>query len=136
MDKKEKARFLLHDEVNQAISDDVLDFNFDLIEAEILSYCHRLDFPTGLMLIVIKMVAEYTQAQYYQAKMINKQDEIGSVAQGAISSISRGDTTISYSDNTKVTEYGNPVNAYLSITGFVSDYKSQIKQYRKLATLW
>ena len=63
MDKKEKplgkktmARFLMRDEVNEAISDELLDFNFDLIEAEVLRYCNRIDFPTGLMLIVIKMV--------------------------------------------------------------------------------
>lgn len=55
--KRERARYLLNDEVNEATSDEALDFNFDLIESEVLSYCNRMDFPPGLMLIVIKMVA-------------------------------------------------------------------------------
>ncbi len=129
MDKKEKARFLLRDEVNEAVSDELLDFNFDLIEAEVLSYCNRLDFPTGLMLIVIKMVAEYTQANYYKTKAL---DEANSPDSRQISSVTRGDTTISYGDRAKVTEYGSPSNLALSPESFINDYKARIRQYRKV----
>ena len=129
MDKKEKARFLLRDEVNEATSDELLDFNFDLIEAEVLSYCNRLDFPTGLMLIVIKMVAEYTQANYYKTKVL---DEANSPDSRQISSVTRGDTTISYGDKAKVTEYGSPSNLALSLESFINDYKARIRQYRKV----
>lgn len=129
MDKKEKARFLLRDEVNEATSDEILDFNFDLIEAEVLSYCNRLDFPTGLMLIVIKMVAEYTQANYYKTKSL---DEANSPDSRQISSVTRGDTTISYGDKAKVTEYGSPSNLALSPESFINDYKARIRQYRKV----
>lgn len=129
MDKKEKARFLLRDEVNEATSDELLDFNFDLIEAEVLSYCNRLDFPTGLMLIVIKMVAEYTQANYYKTKVL---DEANSPDSRQISSVTRGDTTISYGDKAKVTEYGSPSNLALSPESFINDYKARIRQYRKV----
>ena len=129
MDKKEKARFLLRDEVNEATSDELLDFNFDLIEAEVLSYCNRLDFPTGLMLIVIKMVAEYTQVNYYKTKVL---DEANSPDSRQISSVTRGDTTISYGDKAKVTEYGSPSNLALSPESFINDYKARIRQYRKV----
>lgn len=130
MDKKEKARFLLRDEVNEAVSDELLDFNFDLIEAEVLSYCNRLDFPTGLMLIVIKMVAEYTQANYYQDKVAK---DIKDGKLGKVSSIQRGDTTISYGDNVKVTELGSP--SFASVDDFVSSYTNRIIKYRKIRSI-
>lgn len=130
MDKKEKARLLLREEVAKTVSDEILDFNFDLIEAEVLNYCNRIDFPVGLMLIVIKMVAEYTQANYYKEKLAK--DEAEGKA-GKVSSIQRGDTTISYGDNAKVTELGSP--SALSVDEFLSNYTNRIIKYRKIKTL-
>lgn len=130
MDKKEKARLLLREEVAKAVSDEILDFNFDLIEVEVLNYCNRIDFPVGLMLIVIKMVAEYTQANYYKEKLAK--DEAEGKA-GKVSSIQRGDTTISYGDNAKVTELGSP--SALSVDEFLSNYTNRIIKYRKIKTL-
>lgn len=130
MDKKEKARLLLREEVSKAVSDEILDFNFDLIEAEVLNYCNRIDFPVGLMLIVIKMVAEYTQANYYKEKLAK--DEAEGKA-GKVSSIQRGDTTISYGDNAKVTELGSP--SALSVDEFLSNYTNRIIKYRKIKAL-
>lgn len=130
MDKKEKAKLLLREEVAKAVSDELLDFNFDLIEAEVLNYCNRIDFPVGLMLIVIKMVAEYTQANYYKEKLAK--DEAEGKA-GKVSSIQRGDTTISYGDDAKVTELGSP--SALSVDEFLSNYTNRIIKYRKIKTL-
>jgi hypothetical protein len=130
MDKKEKARLLLREEVAKTVSDELLDFNFDLIEAEVLNYCNRIDFPVGLMLIVIKMVAEYTQANYYKEKLAK--DETEGKA-GKVSSIQRGDTTISYGDNAKVTELGSP--SALSVDEFLSNYTNRIVKYRKIKSL-
>lgn len=130
MDKKEKARLLLREEVAKAVSDELLDFNFDLIEAEVLNYCNRIDFPVGLMLVVIKMVAEYTQANYYKEKLAKDEAE-GRL--GKVSSIQRGDTTISYGDNAKVTELGSP--SALSVDEFLSNYTNRIIKYRKIKTL-
>ena len=129
--KRERARYLLNDEVNEAISDETLDFNFDLIESEVLSYCNRLDFPPGLMLIVIKMVAEYTQSNYYRDKLVEEKTK-NSETSGSITSIKRGDTTISYGDNVNVTDYGTPMNAYIALNDFINDYTSQIRKYRKV----
>lgn len=130
MDKKEKAKLLLREEVAKSVSDELLDFNFDLIEAEVLNYCNRIDFPVGLMLIVIKMVAEYTQANYYKEKLAK--DEAEGKA-GKVSSIQRGDTTISYGDDAKVTELGSP--SALSVDEFLSNYTNRIIKYRKIKAL-
>lgn len=130
MDKKIKARFLLADEVNEKISDELLDFNFDLIEAQVLAYCNRKDFPTGLMLLVIQMVAEYTQANYYEQMIKEKIDR---KELGKVSSVSRGDTTISYGDNAKVTEYGSPGS--FNADDFMKNYNLRLMKYRKVRAL-
>ena len=127
--KLEKARLLMDKEVREATSDELLEFNFDLIESEVLAYCNRWDFPTGLMLIVIQMVAEYTKANYYKAKTIEYENNPEA---RKISSVTRGDTTISYGNNAKVTEYGSPSNLTLSPESFINDYKARIRQYRKV----
>ena len=82
------------------------------------------------MLIVIKMVAEYTQANYYKEKLAK--DEAEGKA-GKVSSIQRGDTTISYGDNAKVTELGSP--SALSVDEFLSNYTNRIVKYRKIKAL-
>ena len=88
------------------------------------------------MLIVIKMVAEYTMMEYYRKKEVENQAKLENKTAGAISSVKRGDTTISYGDSAKVTEYGNPMNAYLAINDFVGNYTDQIRKYRRVKTPW
>lgn len=134
--KRERARYLLNDEVNEATSDEALDFNFDLIESEVLSYCNRMDFPPGLMLIVIKMVAEYTMANYYKSKMAEEAAKSNEDSERTVSSVSRGDTTISYGDKAKVYDFGSPLKAYIGVNDFVGNYTDQIRKYRRLKTPW
>lgn len=134
--KRERARYLLNDEVNKAIEDEALDFNFDLIESEVLSYCNRMDFPPGLMLIVIKMVADYTMANYYKSKMAEEAAKVNENSERTVSSVSRGDTTISYGDKAKVYDFGTPMKAYLAVNDFVGNYTDQIRKYRRLKTPW
>lgn len=130
--KRERARYLLADEVSKATEDEMLDFNFDLIESEVLRYCNRPDFPPGLMLIVIKMVAEYTNAEYYRKKEQEKMANPNAMTDRVVSSVNRGDTTISYGERGCITEYGSPSNAAASLRGFVEDYYSQLRDYRRI----
>lgn len=134
--KRERARYLLNDEVEKATTDETLDFNFDLIEAEVLSYCNRLDFPPGLMLIVIKMVSDYTMANYYKSKMAEESEKGNENSERTVSSVTRGDTTISYGDKAKVYDFGTPMNAYIAVNDFVVNYTDQIRKYRRLKTPW
>lgn len=127
--KLEKARFLMDKDVNEATSDELLSFNFDLIESQVLAYCNRWDFPTGLMLIVIQMVAEYTKANFYKAKAI---EDANNPDSRKISSVARGDTTISYGVKFTVAEYESPSNFALDPAGFINDYKARIREYRKV----
>lgn len=132
-EKVKKARLLLNDEVNTNVNDELLAFNFDLIESQVLAYCKRVDFPLGLMLLVIQMVAEYTQANYYRQKETDKANDPDSSR--SIASVTRGDTTISYGDNARVTEYGSPANLALDPESFVNNYTDRIRQFRKVRFL-
>lgn len=134
MDKMEKARFLMTDEVNEAVGDDLLAFNFDLVEAEVLAYCNRYDFPTGLMLVVIKMVADYTKANFYLEKYKDGEEERLKEARSAVTSVKRGDTTISYGASQAGQSFV-PDGSAVSVSDFVDDYRGQLRKYRKLVAL-
>lgn len=130
MDKYEKARYLMTKEVSEATEDELLKFNFDLIEAQVLEYCNRWDFPTGLMLIVIQMVAEYTKANFYKNKVTTDKEKGGL---GKVKSVTRGDTTISYGDDATVTEYAGPND--VNVDEFMRDYEKRLIKYRKIRTV-
>jgi len=131
MDKKDKAKLLIQSE---NISDDLIDWYFELIEQEALAYCHREDIPYGLELIIIQMVADYAD-NVERIRQANLPTAEGGVPSNkAISSITRGDTTISYSDSTSVTS-ANGVDVEYSAGKFIHNYESRLLQYRKLRSL-
>ena len=95
-----------------------------------------MDKNKSLMLIVIKMVAEYTMMQYYKSKMAEEAERAKDNNEKGIASVTRGDTTISYGDNARVVDFGSPMNAYLAINDFVGNYTDQIRKYRRIRTPW
>lgn len=136
MDKYEKAQLLINDEAQERVTSEKLERYFDLIESEVLNYCHRLDFPTGLMLLVIQMVAEYANASYNLEKMADK--DIEDPLEGReVSSITRGDTTISYGSSRfeRALTPAGKTSGGLSVKEFVNDYSRQLYGYRKVRTV-
>lgn len=131
MDKKDKAKLLIQ---SPNIDDNLIDWYFELIEQEVLAYCHRVDIPYGLELIIIQMVAEYADNVERIRRANLPAAEGGVTSNKAISSITRGDTTISYSDSTSVTS-ANGVDVSYSASEFIHNYESRLLQYRKLKTL-
>ncbi|NLY09370.1 MAG: hypothetical protein GXZ11_05665 [Tissierellia bacterium] len=112
MEKKlQKAKLLLK---GQEVSDDLLNFYFELIEQKVKNYCHRDDIPEGLELIIIEMVASYA------LKTINEGQN------GKIQSIKRGDTQITYG--------GPSGSTTTTIDDVIRDYKRQLFNFRKLVT--
>lgn len=131
MDKKDKAKLLIQ---SPNIDDNLIDWYFELIEQEVLAYCHRKDIPYGLELIIIQMVADYAD-NVERIKQANLPGGEGGITSNkAISSITRGDTTISYSDSTSVTS-ANGVDVEYSAGKFIHNYESRLLQYRKLKSL-
>lgn len=127
MDKTDKARMLIND---PNLSNDMLDWYFEVVEQAVLEFTHRKDIPYGLGLLIIQIVAEYANARYSieQASLPENQ------GQRQVSSITRGDTTISYGDKNTVTS-GNDLKVEFSAADFVHDYKKRLLPYRKLKTL-
>lgn len=131
MDKIEKVKLMLN---YKDISDELLEWYFEVIEQRVLMYCHRDDIPYGLELIIIQMVADYAN-NVERIKQVNLPENQDNTSNKSISSITRGDTTISYSDkNTSLTS-ANGIKIDYSATEFVNDYKEHLIKYRKLKTI-
>lgn len=80
----------------------------------ILVYCNRPDLPEPLEDITAQMVED----------MLRYDSQAGdAAADGIVSSISRGDTTISYKDRR---------NSYAETVGFVRNYESQLIPFRRM----
>lgn len=134
MDKKDKAKLLIQSE---NISDDLIDWYFELIEQEALAYCHREDIPYGLELVIIQMVADYADnvERIKKANLPTDGSDANSLENKTISSITRGDTTISYTDKSTSVKSSNGVDVEYSAGKFIHNYESRLLQYRKLKTL-
>lgn len=108
--------------LRQETDEGLLSFYLDLFRQKILNYCHRTDFPEELDLVLIDMVVNY---------MKNQAKEEETMAQGGeISSITRGDTTISYGSKGTGEGQGN-----LSLDSFMTSYIPQLNAYRKVKAI-
>lgn len=82
--------------------------------SRILVYCNRPDLPELLEDVAAQMVED----------MLRYDQKAGdSAASGIVSSISRGDTTISYKDQR---------GSYAETVGFVRDYESQLIPFKRM----
>lgn len=108
--------------LRQETDEGLLSFYLDLFKQKILNYCHRKDFPEELDLVLTDMVANF----------LNKQAaEVQREAQGGeISSITRGDTTISYGSKGAGEGQGS-----LSLDSFMTSYIPQLNAYRKVKAI-
>lgn len=97
-------------------SDAELLFVLRQITAIVCAKCNRSDVPLALEDIIVQMAADYFKAQD-QAAVITESAPAG------VSSITRGDTTISYTS-------GSPKESK-ALDLFVMDYKSLWGYYRK-----
>ena len=119
------ATTLIGGEVDQ----DKLVIYFDLIERKVRNYCHisanELLNP-DLDYIIMEMVVSYYN-------LLNPIEELGGAAvEKEISSIKRGDTTISYGSQAKQVAGSLGIK---TVDNFVSDYYFMLKRFRRLPTL-
>lgn len=98
--------------------DDSLDLKLDRLIRQvvnrIIKFCNREDLPTGLEDTVISIVEDMLKAD---GTIESKQ---------TVSSIGRGNTSISYHDNSK---------AQGASVDFVKDHESELRKYKKLKKL-
>ena len=123
MSNLQMAETLIGREVDQ----DKLVIYFDLIERKVRNYCHipaNEDLNPDLDYIIMEMVVSYYN-------LLNPVEELADVEK-EISSIKRGDTTISYGSAAKQVAGSLGMK---TVDSFVSDYYFMLKRFRRLPTL-
>lgn len=120
MDKFQKAKLLIG---GQAIDDNLLVFYFDVIEQRVMNFCHIPLIPPALEHIIIQMVVGYWELMHPPEGAVTAGKEI--------TSIKRGDTTITYGAGGSTAKGGASL---ASIDAFVSGYYQQLYPFRRLVS--
>lgn len=112
MTNLEKLKKLLGIELTDTAKDFLLQFILDDVEQIIKDYCHIKEVPEALNNTVLRMAID-----------MHRNENLGSEESslGSISSITEGDTSVSY--RSSVNEFKDSL---------VKDYKAQLNRYRKL----
>lgn len=108
----DKLKKLLGISIQDTSRDDILQFTIDNIKEIILNYCNLYEMPTGLLNTAYRMAIDL----YRNENLGGEENPLGS-----ISSISEGDTTVSFKGNDN--EFKNSL---------LKNYKVQLNKYRKL----
>ena len=113
--------------IGREVDQDKLIIYFNLIERKVRNYCHipaDETLNTDLDYIILEMVVSYYN-------LLNPVEEIGgATVEKEITSIKRGDTTISYGGEAK-----QVTSSLKTVDAFVSDYYFMLKRFRRLPTL-
>ncbi|MGO0903530.1 phage head-tail connector protein [Clostridioides difficile] len=92
--------------------DIILEFVLEDVEEMVKSYCNILTIPEGLNGTILRMAIDM-----YKNESLGSED----IALGSISSISEGDTSVSY--RSSASEFKESL---------LKDYKAQLNRYRKI----
>ena len=113
--------------IGREVDQDKLVIYFDLIERKVRNYCHipaNEDLNPDLDYIIMEMVVSYYN-------LLNPAEDLTDVGK-EITSIKRGDTTISYGSEAKQVAGSLGMK---TVDSFVSDYYFILKRFRKLPIL-
>lgn len=112
------------------INEDKLILYFDMVERKVRAYCHipsGEDLDPNLDFLIAEMVAQF----YKLNNPVLESYGSGSASGGKeVTSIKRGDTTITYGGDSTG---GDDKRSMKTVDEFVSDYRSQLWTYRRLA---
>lgn len=92
---------------------------------KVLNYCNREDLPDALMTVIVEITVKA-----YNAWLTGGTGG-GVVATGVVSSISRGDFSVSYDNSSEAVEAAQS----LSSNDFINEYKLQLYQFKKVKLL-
>ena len=105
--------------------DMLLQFALDDTKMMILNYCNLSYIPKGLEIVWLKMTIEFYNSSGLSMGNIN----VGANASGKVSSISEGDTSVSFDTSNS----NGSSSAQTSTTdGLINNYIIQLNQYRKV----
>lgn len=112
MTNLEKLKKLLGIPLEDNSKDFLLEFALEDVEQIVKNYCHIKEIPKELNTTVLKMAIDI-----YRNENLGEEES----SLGSISSISEGDTSVSY--RSSVAEFKDSL---------IKDYKAQLNKYRKL----
>lgn len=112
MTNLEKLKKLLGIALEDGSKDFLLEFALEDVEQIVKDYCHIKEIPKELNTTVLKMAID----SYRNENLGEEESSLGS-----ISSITEGDTTVSY--RSAASEFKDSL---------LNDYKAQLNKYRKL----
>lgn len=112
MTNLEKLKKLLGISLDDDSKDFLLEFALEDVEQIVKDYCHIKEIPEVLNNTVLKMSMDL-----YRNENLGEEES----SLGSISSISEGDTSVSY--RSSATEFKDSL---------IKDYKAQLNKYRKL----
>ncbi|WMJ79541.1 phage head-tail connector protein [Clostridium sp. MB40-C1] len=112
MTQLEKLKKLLGLPLEDDSKDFLLEFTLEDVEQIVKDYCHIKEIPETLNTIMLKIAMD----MYRNENLGEEESSLGS-----ISSISEGDTSISY--RSAASEFKDSL---------IRDYKTQLNRYRKL----
>lgn len=99
--------------IEGAEEDFELQFILDDVESKVLDYCHIEEIPNGLQTTCYRMAMDiYRNENFGQEKI-----------EAEVSSISEGDTSVSYKTRTQDTSY---------VESILKEYRTQLNRYRKV----
>lgn len=105
--------------------DVLLQFALDDTKTTILNYCNLSFIPKGLETVWLKMAIEFYKSSGASTGSIN----VGASASGKVSSISEGDTSVSFDTSNST----GSTSAQTSTTdGLINNYIVQLNQFRKV----
>lgn len=105
--------------------DTLLQFALDDTKMIILNYCNLTFIPKGLETVWLKMAIEFYKSSGASTGSIN----VGASASGKVSSISEGDTSVSF-DTSNSTGSTSAQNS--TTDGLINNYIVQLNQFRKV----
>ncbi|MBH7873488.1 phage head-tail connector protein [Clostridioides difficile] len=108
----ERLKKLLGFSREDVSKDTILEFILEDVEEIVKNYCNISVIPEGLNSTVLRMAIDM-----YKNESLGSED----IALGSISSISEGDTSVSY--RSSASEFKESL---------LKDYKSQLNRYRKI----
>lgn len=109
--------------ISDTEKDELIKYHIKSALNKIFNYCHIKELPDGLIEVATEL----------SVKMYNGFNAVGggATSSGAVSSISRGDFSISY--DTSKEDTGNAVG--FTNNDLLIDYKQQLNAYRKMRLL-
>jgi len=120
-----------------SLASDDMDFYYAFLQVGqyILNFCNRMDLPSGLDMTIPQMIVDALKYDWYTNLDMSSGNMYGGefISKGNITSISEGDTQISYSKSSNGSDLGDALDSHnANLDEWIYNYNSILLNYRLL----